>query len=254
MEIMYWRKKINIQIYCPSYKRDTNSVFSHYIFNWLNYVIWESEAKNYKWLNFIKVDDKYQWNLCRIRNYILDNLEWDVKILVDDDYKKLWMFEYWKASKLNKKEIDIVLKKMIVLCLDLWCNFFGVNVNTWRQNYREYSPFSLSSVVLWPFQWFIKPSEHNIRYDEKLYLKEDFDISLQFLKKDRKILRFNKYHYLTLQSENKWWCASYRTLEEEKKNFDLLVKKWGSNIVKKDKLSKKDFDYNPIIKCPIWWI
>ena len=49
---------------------------------------------------------------------------------------------------------------------------------------------------------------------------------------------------------NKGGCADYRTMEREKDQFDLLQKKWGSNIVRKDKLSK-GVDINPIVKIPI---
>ena len=36
-----------------------------------------------------------------------------------------------------------------------------------------------------------------------------------------------------------------------KTNGELLQKKWGKDIVRKDKGSKKEFDYNPIIRVPI---
>ncbi len=46
-------------------------------------------------------------------------------------------------------------------------------------------------------------------------------------------------------------CADYRTIQKEKEQFDLLQKKWGSKIVKRDNGSKTNYDINPIIKVPI---
>lgn len=49
----------------------------------------------------------------------------------------------------------------------------------------------------------------------------------------------------------------YRIMKKEKEQFELLVKKWGTKIVREDKSNKgktkkqKMFDYNPIIKIPI---
>jgi hypothetical protein len=44
--------------------------------------------------------------------------------------------------------------------------------------------------------------DNDIRYDERIPLKEDYDLSLQHLNKFRKVLRFNKYFYKVKQSKN----------------------------------------------------
>lgn len=48
------------------------------------------------------------------------------------------------------------------------------------------------------------------------------------------------------------------SMEKEKEQFELLQKKWGSNIVRLDtsnkgrsKKNRKSIDYNPMIKIPI---
>ena len=88
-------------------------------------------------------------------------------------------------------------------------------------------------------------------------LKEDYDLAIQHLNKYRGILRLNGYHYLCEQSTNKGGCAAMRNRKREQEQFELMQKKWGSNIVREDKSNKgktkkvKVFDYNPIIKVPI---
>ena len=81
---------------------------------------------------------------------------------------------------------------------------------------------------------------------------------IQNCDKYRGVLRLNKYHYVCRQSEQKCGCAMYRNMEREKEQFELLRKKWGSNIVRLDtsnkgrsKKNRKYIDYNPIIKIPI---
>tara|TARA_R100001369_G_scaffold86979_1_gene122020 strand:- start:1068 stop:1262 length:195 start_codon:yes stop_codon:yes gene_type:complete len=50
-------------------------------------------------------------------------------------------------------------------------------------------------------------------------------------------------------------CAESRTISFEMEQLNLLQKKWGKSIVKKDKTQRgkrtKGFDINPIINIPI---
>jgi hypothetical protein len=74
------------------------------------------------------------------------------------------------------------------------------------------------------------------------------------MNKYRGALRVNKFHYNVKQSKQSGGCATIRNYEKEKNQLDILTNKWGSKIVKIDKLGKKNskfIDYNPIIKIPI---
>lgn len=94
------------------------------------------------------------------------------------------------------------------------------------------------------------------KFDEGLPLKEDLDISLQVMNKYRKLLRINFVHLVKKDNRNLGGCADYRTIEREKEQFELLLKKWGSKIVRRDDGVKKGgrekmYDINPIINVPI---
>jgi hypothetical protein len=111
-------------------------------------------------------------------------------------------------------------------------------------------------VVLGPFSCYLKGNV--CRYDERLPLKEDYDMALQNLNEYRGILRVNKYHYACKQSTNTGGCASYRNIQREIEQLNLLQKKWGSALIKIDvadkshsSKKKKKVDYNPIVRCPI---
>ena len=74
---------------------------------------------------------------------------------------------------------------------------------------------------------------------------------MQHIKKYGGALRFNFAHYDVKQAEQEGGCATYRNLDFEKEQFADLQKKWGKDIIKRDKGSKRSFDFNPIIKLPI---
>lgn len=254
---------MKISVNSPSYKRpDKVGVLKYLSFCrvWVSEDEYGEYVKHNKKENIICVPRERQGNVSRIRNHIIDE-EFkrgiDVVVIVDDD---LMYMGYWQNNKRFKIEenefLDFVLRYS-VLAEELGVYLWGVNLNCDKQNYREYTPFSLTSPVLGPFQCFL--ADGGCRYDERLYLKEDYDMTLQQLEKHRKVLRANKYFYDAKQSEQEGGCATQRSLIEEEKQFRLLQKKWGKMIVKRDgkdrsnkrKKKKTIKDYNPIIRVPI---
>lgn len=258
---------MRIEICCPSYKRAANVETLKYIPECKVYVD-GSEYDKYQEenpkANIVRCDDGIQGNVARVRNYIL-NKEFgdgaDAVCIVDDDMRGIYRFDVdeetkygYKRVKLEKDMIPIFLDKYTRLCAEFGYKLWGLNVNMDSLSYRHYSPFSMSSIILGPFCVHLN---NPIRYDERLPLKEDYDIAIQHLNIYRGILRLNGYNYDVKQSENKGGCAAIRNLRMEKEQFDLLQKKWGEEIVREDTSNKggtkkvKRFDYNPIIKVPI---
>ena len=256
---------MKISINCPSYKRPKVETLEYLPFCqvWVDNKEYDDYIKANKGFekNIISCPDGIQGNVSRIRNYILDE-EFkkgaDVVVLVDDDLKGIYHFEnengYAYTDKLVKAEefIDFI-EKGTILCEDLGYKLWGVNLNKDALNYKHCLPFNTKAIILGPFSVHLK---NDIRYDEKLPLKEDYDLAIQHLNKNRGILRLNKYHYNCKQSVNPGGCATYRNYEREKQQFELLRKKWGSDIVRQDKSTKAkkekvNIDYNPIIKIPI---
>lgn len=254
---------MKISINCPSYKRPKVKTLKYlpYCKVWVE----EAEADAYRAANKgadINILGCKQGNVSRVRNYILDR-EFadgaDVVCIVDDDLRGLFHFEKAKHNncgyerhKLETEDFEEFIYKYSVMARDLGAYLWGVNLNMDARPYRHSNPFSTASVILGPFSCHLKGSE--IRYDERLPLKEDYDLALQHLNKHRKILRVNKYYYICKQSQQAGGCAAYRNYESEKAQFELLQRKWGKDIVRLDKASKKNnykIDYNPIIQVPI---
>ncbi len=249
--------KISINI--PSHKRPMVETLRYFS----DCKIWvaDNELEEYKKQNpdseIIGLGSDSGKNISVIRNHILKS-EFengaDVVCMLDDDVKGIYRFEKAKYNNYGyvKKEVTDFLgfvERYSRMAQELGAYLWGVNLNQDCRSYRHYRPFNTNNIILGPFSCHLKGG--GIFYDENIPLKEDYDLALQHLNKHRKILRLNMYHYVCKQSENKGGCAVYRNYDTEKKNFELLQKKWGSEIIREDKSSKKTFDYNPIIKVPI---
>lgn len=258
---------MNISINCPSYKRPKVETLKYLPFCkvWIDNKEYDEYIKANEGFekNIISCPDGIQGNVSRIRNYILDK-EFengaDVVVIIDDDMYGIYHFEGDKEYCYNKVKVEAdeffeFIEKYTRMCEEFGFKLWGLNLNQDALSYRQYSPFSTTAVILGPFSCHLK---NEIRYDEKLPLKEDYDIAIQHLNKYRGCLRLNKFFYDCKQSQQSGGCATYRNYDNEMNQLRLLQKKWGSKIIKIDnaknqnqKKQSKKIDYNPIVNIPI---
>lgn len=256
---------MKIVVCCPSYKRPKVETLDY--LPYVRVYVDCKEHEDYKkanpdWADIVSCPEGVQGNLCRVRNYILksefDNGA-DVVLIVDDDLK---FIAYWQNKKMiiiDHMSLIPILEKYSIMCKEFGFFFWGVNVNTDKQCYREMRPFATVSYIGGPFQCFLKPDKPSDMcwYDERLPLKEDYDMTLQHCNKHRGCLRISKMFYSAKQSKQAGGCATYRNIIREKEQFELLQKKWGKSIVQQDRQTsftkkKKAYkDYNPRIRIPI---
>lgn len=243
---------MKVKIFAPSYKRPEKSI-TQKTYPFVKLVVRESEAEEYiaNGNDVIVCPDNAQGNLCRVRNWILNNLydDADCIVILDDDCKKIGRWQEQNDITFNEEELIEFCESSSLLCKELGYKFWGLNCVTDKGAYREYTPFGFLQYIGGPFQAHLKESE--IRYDEDLPLKEDYDITLQHIQKYDGCLRINYAHYNVKQAEQAGGCATYRSLQKEKQQFFALQNKWGKDIVVRDKGSKRTFDFNPIIRVPI---
>ena len=238
----------------PSWKR-ADTCFTHKYLP-VQYVVCTSQADAYRanGLNVWECPDSAQGSVCRVRNWILDNAGEERVLILDDDVHHLGRWNGNRHHKMTTDEAIEFIEQGFCLAEQVGVRMWGINIMQDKGAYREYTPFSLNNVVLGPFGGFLNA---DCRYDEKLPLKEDYDLSLQMLNKHRKILRINYAHYVCKQHTNLGGCASYRTITREMEQFDLLRAKWGPGIIKRDSGASKtrkrqqSYDINPITKVPI---
>jgi hypothetical protein len=115
------------------------------------------------------------------------------------------------------------------LAYQIDCVYWGINLNDDSRSYYQYKPFSLTGPVLGPFSAHLR---HNVFYDERLFLKEDYDISIQLLSKYKKILRINKYACSCKHADNPGGVVSHRTMDRERQQCEAIMRKWGKDIIK----------------------
>lgn len=243
---------MKVKYFAPSYKRSEKSI-TQIKYPFVKLVVSERESEEYlkNGNNIIICPNEVQGNVCRVRNWILDNLyeDADCIVIIDDDCSYIGRWQDQKRKKFTPDELQEFCEIKSILCRDFGYKLWGLNCLTDKGCYREYTPFGTKQFIGAPFSAHLKESE--IRFDEELPLKEDYDITLQHIQKYGGLLRINFAHYEVKQSEQEGGCASYRNLEFEKSQFYDLQTKWGKDIVQRDKNSKKSFDYNPILKVPI---
>ncbi len=245
---------MKIEILSPSYRRAGTSTTQDYL-PACTYVVAQSEKRAYERAGrrVIAVPNNVQGNVCRVRNYILENF--NPVLLLDDDIRRFGRWSQQKNLKLDSDEAMEFIEHAFILARGLGARMWGMNLLPDKGAYREYTPLAFRAVVLGPVQGF---TNMDLRYDESLPLKEDYDLSLQVLNKYRRTLRFNMYHYVCGQHTNVGGCATYRTMERERKQFALLQKKWGSDIVRIDtqggqvnQKKRTNWDINPVVRVPI---
>lgn len=259
---------MNISVNIPSFRRGSVKLSTLKLFPFCKVWVDHLEAEEYRATNpgidIVSCKEGIQGNVARIRNHIVrtELLNGaDVVVILDDDLQSINHFEKAEGSaygyqrfKIVGDELLEVIEKYTIMAQDIGAKLWGMNCNMDNMAYRHSTPFSTRSFVGGPFQAFLKGNR--CWYDERLPLKEDYDMTLQQLNLERVVFRVNKYHYICKQSTNSGGCAEMRNRTKEKEQLFLLQKKWGSKIVKIDNSNKtngkdKLLDYNPIIRAPI---
>lgn len=251
---------MRVSLTAPSYRRPRVETLD--VFPGCRVYVAESELEDYVAANrpgsdIVAVPDRVQGNLCRVRNHILDtefSQGADAVCIIDDDMRGVFRWERdgdygYDQRWLDETELREMLGHFSALCLEWGYRFWGLNPGmTDAQSYQQQRPFNTVKYIGGPFQVHLR---NPLRYDERLNLKEDHDMVMQHLKRYRGALRLNMYSYQCKQAEQTGGCANQRNTDEERRQFELLQRKWGRSIFRADRKSKRSFDFNPIMKSPI---
>ena len=234
---------MKISVNAPSYRRpdDVKTLdYLPFVRVWVDCGEYEAYKANYPDADIVSCPDGVQGNLCRIRNYILDEefrRGMDVVLIIDDDFTCLRRFDHdgmdgwgYEPHIITADEFLVFIEKYSIIASDFGAKFWGVNCNSDKMAYRHNTPFSTRSYIGGPFQCFLRGNR--CRYDENLPLKEDYDMTLQQLNMERVVLRVNAYHYLCKQSEQKGGCAAYRNRQREEEQLEALRRKWGGQSLR----------------------
>lgn len=220
-------------VYSPSYRRAQSAV-THKLFpqEKFAYVVREEEVSAYEHLGvrlIVIPQSAGVTNICSTRNWILDNARARWVIQADDDISKFsWIYER-KYLALSVEHLDSILLSAFSMAEDLGISLWGMNILSDPINYSQIKPFSFHSPILGPFSATISV---DLRYDERLTLKEDYDLFLQVMNRDGAAMRHNYLCYAANHFTLDGGCQEYRTDTKEREQQEMLQRKWGSDIVR----------------------
>lgn len=241
----------SIKIISPSYKRAGNVRAVEVFQDKLILAVHEFEADDYKKAypdnEIMVMPDDIGGNMAKVRNYIRDHCNCRYLVMIDDDVEEIGYHEDMKRYPIGLIAIMDFLEHGFKIAEDVGTILWGLNLQADPKFYREYSPFSFLAPVLGPFSCHIVDDVKHIRYDERLGLNEDYDYALQVAHKYHKIFRNNKYYYIAGHLTGQGGCGAYRVLDEERKQSEIMLKKWGRKVVSYD--FKKTT--NPRVKIPL---
>lgn len=238
-----------ISFISPTYKR-ANKVEATALFgDMLILACHESEEAEYRKAypnnKLLVIPDTERGNMGKVRNFILNNSPTKRLVMLDDDVSKIGYHEGGKQIFMELTEILQFIENGFNIAEEVGTCLWGINLQSDPRFYREYDPICFDNVVLGPFSCHI--IDDKLRYDERLGLNEDYDYAIQVARKYRKILRFNKFFYNCSHLTQKGGCSVYRVLDNERRQAEIMIRKWGSKIVKYN-FNKST---NPIVKLPI---
>lgn len=239
---------MNVLYVSPSYKRAKNCITIKnfkkiYVFvsdkEYDDYCKYNEEYKD----RIIKCPPGIQGNgKSRCMNWIIDNYfkeDVDAIIMMDDDISCVKKHvKNGKDETLTEDEYYELVENWVRLGKEWGCGMFALSPSSDPIVYDEFAPFRLYGYCDGQITGWLE--RNDIRYDEELTIKEDVDFALKNWQKYHKNLRIEKYYPKSKSfSDNTGGCNEFRSSEEEKKQFVIMQKKWGADIIRPNKPTGK---------------
>ena len=222
-----------MKVFIPSYKR-AGKVKTRETIGGGILAVHEFEAQDYEEKEggeIFFIPDELKGNIAKVRNFILDYADADDVVMMDDDISEIGFHEELVQNKMSPEKIHQFLINGYEMAKELGVTLWGINLQSDPKFYREYSPFSLLAPILGTLSCHVSPK---LRYDESLFLNEDYDYFLKTIRKSRKTLRFNKYYYIADHLKNSGGCGTYRLKDFEIEQGEVMQRRWGSKVFKFD--------------------
>lgn len=217
-------------------------------------VVKESQADTYRALQHLPdgwdiypIPDDEDGNISKARNAILKHFAGEDVVMLDDDYRYMARIEGGQSHRMDHRQIRHMLEQGFILCRDLGTVLWGVNVQADPRFYREYSPFSTVAIIVGTFMGFTSDRPDDLLFDEDLWLKEDYDMSLRVLHRYHRILKWSSRHYMVDHITGEGGLKGRRPMDEEVRQAHRLQKRWGSAVVKLEHHRST----NPKVKVPL---
>lgn len=239
---------MNIKYVSPSYKRPNGCLVLKFLSKIKVYVTPEEYplyCKNNPGFEdrIVACPEGVQGNgKSKCMNWMLDTLwddDTDAIIMMDDDISGMMKhIKNKKDEQITEDEYYELVENWVRLAKEWNCGIFALSPSSDPLVYDEFAPFRLHSYCDGQVTGWCQKNE--LRYDEELTIKEDVDFALQNWKKYHKCLRIEKYYPRSKAfGDNDGGCNVFRSEEEEKRQFNMMQKKWGTTIIRPNKPTAK---------------
>jgi len=153
------------------------------------------------------------------RNFILDYYPSGSHIVtMCDDVQEILMFSgSKKLVPIYGNELDVFIRRGFEVCIHNNTKLWGVYPIP--NHFFMKKTLSPDGFIIGTFSGIIVS---DIRMDEELILKEDYDFTIKHILEYRKVVRFNYVAVKAKHYKNKGGCVDYRTTEAEQKSIARL--------------------------------
>lgn len=193
--------------------------------------VWVPESQGDEYRRFYgkavrTIPDAEDGNCARKNNAILKHSPCRWTLILDDDIDRICFFEDGDRVAMTPTHFEAMIGHHFRLAAEAGVRLWGINQTSDPMAYRTMTPFSFLAPILGPFTAHLDPE---LRYDEWVFLKEDYDFWLQNIQRYRRTLRSNKYHYFHGHGFGRsGGLSETRSLNLEWVHAQRMVEKWGT--------------------------
>lgn len=188
-------------------------------------------------------------------NWCLFNLaDPECLVFLDDDIPSVQRTFVEPGEESTIKDpllVEAIIRNTFDLALDLGAFFFG-----WEpavggvRYYTGLEPVKLTGYINGCAKGFV--TGHGLHYDERIVAKEDYDISAQNAIKHRLCLRNSRYAFMQKDTfVGTGGLSAFRTSQTEKKDVEILRRKYGPAIKTTVAKGTRKSDYAGVSKITL---
>ena len=154
----------------------------------------------------------------------------DALVFIDDDItavQRCFTDRGEDSTIRDPQLIEAIITNTARLARDMGAYYFGWEASNGALRYfTGLRPFALTGYINGCAMGFLRG--HGLRFDERIVAKNDFDIAAANAHKHRLCLKDTRYTFCQKETfTGAGGQSAFRTLATEKRDVDLLHKKWG---------------------------
>lgn len=163
-------------------------------------------------------------------NWLLDRFASEDVVFVDDDItsvQRCFVEKGEDATIRDPQLIEEIIRATAVLAADVGAYYFGWEAsNGALRYYTGLKPIMLTGYINGCAMGFRRG--HGLRFDERIVAKNDYDMAAQNARRHRICLKNCRYTFVQKETfVGRGGQAAFRSSQTEKRDVELLRRKWG---------------------------